>query len=226
MANNFWKRLGGGIANALVPGSIYNPHTGQWAPTGVRVGRIAAGAAGQLAGPAGSLAGMVANGVIGNTDEGFRFDQGIEGWEGMSQDFGNLPQWAQRGGDAPPMQTIASLINPGLKGMVQPGFQVGGNFTQFGQPVFDTGYADTQTSYGVSLPNYGPAGTPQAPAPSGQSGGQAAQPTGAQTQMDINNQYRGAQDAFKSMRGDYASPNNFQTGSQSSIFGGGGRYKF
>lgn len=225
MANNFWKKLLGGAANAFVPGDIYNSYTGQWAPTGVRMGRIAAGVAGQAAGPAGTLAGMLANGAISRSEAGLRFDSGVQGHEGMNADFSNLPQWAQRGGDAPQMQTIASLINPGLGGMDQPGFRVGGNFTQFGgsQPVFDTGYADTQTSYGVSLPNYGPAGTPQAPAPSG--GGSQA-PTGAQAQMDINNQYRGAQDAFKSMRGDYASPNNFQSGSNSAIFGGGGRYQF
>jgi hypothetical protein len=38
--------------------------------------------------------------------------------------------------------------------------------------------------------------------------------------------YRAAQDSFKSMRGDYASPNSFQSGSNASIFGGGGRYNF
>lgn len=222
MANNFWKKLLGGAANAFVPGDIYNSYTGQWAPTGVRLGRIAAGVAGQAAGPAGTLAGMLANGAISRSEAGLRFDSGVQGHEGMNADFSNLPQWAQRGGDAPSMQTSVQTLNPGLKGMVQPGFQVGGNFTQFGQPVFDTGYADTQTSYGVSLPNYGPAGTPQAPAPSGSRQVASAAPT----QMDINNQYRGAQDAFKSMRGDYASPNNFQTGSNSAIFGGGGRYKF
>jgi hypothetical protein len=38
--------------------------------------------------------------------------------------------------------------------------------------------------------------------------------------------YRAAQDSFRAMRGDYASPNNFQSGSGASIFGGGGRYNF
>lgn len=46
-----------------------------------------------------------------------------------------------------------------------------------------------------------------------------------QARMAENNKFRGAQDAFRSMSGAYASPNNFQTGTNNAIFGPGTTYR-
>ena len=158
MANKFWRNLGGGIANALVPGSVYNRHTGQWAPSGVLTGRVAAGAAGQLMGPAGSLAGMVANNYIGNTDEGFAFDQGIEGWQGFVDDM-----------NAPREQPSNNLQVSPLQPNIQPGNYGGGSFggggSNFGgglgftpapqgQLMSQAGIPTQTTSYGLTLPDF------------------------------------------------------------------------
>lgn len=64
-----------------------------------------------------------------------------------------------------------------------------------------------QTSYGLTLPDFG-------------SYGEA--PKQAETN---NNQFRGAQDAFRAMSGAYSSPNNRQSDRGPSIFAGNNIYQ-
>lgn len=81
MANNFWGRLRGGLANIVADGKVYNRYTGQYAPGSVQAARYGSAGLSQL-GPLGSLAGMLWKGVNDGTYAAGQFDAGI-----------NLGQW-------------------------------------------------------------------------------------------------------------------------------------
>lgn len=89
----FGRKVGGSLANQFSAGKVYNPYTREFAPGGVTGVRMGLGAAGQVGGPIGGIAGMLGNWLYTrNNPQAQAFDAGIRGWKGITDQFGETSQ--------------------------------------------------------------------------------------------------------------------------------------
>lgn len=101
MADNFWARLRGGLANAVAGGGkVYNRYTGAYAPNSVRTARFVSGGLSQ-AGPLGALAGQIYSRINNAGDTAQAWDAGLRGWEGIDKQLNQRPEPNQLGLDVP-----------------------------------------------------------------------------------------------------------------------------
>lgn len=111
----FWDRVGGGVQNAVARGSVYNPTTGQYAPSGIRTQRMIQGGIART-GPMGALASLIWGKATDRSPEAQRFDRGLQVAPHI------LPNgW--RAGQMP--QAGVSVPNVGMQGFVPQGVNVG-----------------------------------------------------------------------------------------------------
>lgn len=152
MANKFWRNLGGGIVNAVLPGTPYNRYTGEYGRAPLRAG-IISGVIGQAAGP---LGGQIAQ-MIQNRDPNMQaWNAGLEGWAGIHDDLSHRPELPQAQLD------IRDIGRPqGRVNSFQPMFgnfggmsSLGNNLDNFMQPESQPGLAGGFTGDGNF--NFGP----------------------------------------------------------------------
>lgn len=86
MANKFW----GGVVNALLPGTPFNRHTGQYGQTALR-NSIISGVAGQL----NPIAGTLAQAGFNQTAPQQQWNAGLQGYDGMAAQFAGARTAAQ-----------------------------------------------------------------------------------------------------------------------------------
>lgn len=225
--NNLGRDVVGWLANLVAPGKVYNTYTNRYAPTPVTAGRLMSGVAGQM-GPAGSIAGMIGAKVIDGRSDAQYFDRGLETSKGLAPEFNANQSGMLRSLQGPQIDNIGGGGQVNVGSMQNIGMpQVGG--WRSGDPTQGRGFG------GMIAPTTGWGRNGQANFDANHASQLQAkeQQIASQLSARLNSggmqqqqQYRAAQDSFKSMRGDYASPNSFQAGSGDSIFGGSGRYTF
>lgn len=173
---SFLRGLAGRVGDRLVWGKNYNPQTGRFTATPTQViGGIGSRALNFLIPGAGTAANIAGNAYYGSGPLGFLGNRGPGQVQpqGLDQNYGgvSVPNAAQT--IAAPNMNLPSGFMPSAYGPYAGGYQFPGPMAPMGPTINPiSGLPNTQTGYGVELPNYG--SMPQAPMMGGRPFGTAA----------------------------------------------------